>query len=497
MAIAPRPKRPADGLASPDAKSTKREPGTAARDGRTKQAKTSDSAAVPTLGGYEFNEDGTATGFIYGSTAFRDGESVTTSVVASRTEQAVETESGSRYALGVRAPTPAEAPLGPTTVAVVGNGDCGQLGFGSDLLEAMKPRRCPFFEGKRIVSIACGGMHTAAVGAEGELFTWGCNDDGALGRAGDEEVPMVVAGGALATHRVAAVACGDSVTTALCVGGRVCSWGTYKDAGGALGFSEATVVQHEPLLLEGLPTVRVVACGANHTVAVTMRGQLYAWGCGEQGQLGCKVLASRPKAKLLPTQPLPLRRGRGAALPVVSCGAGAYHSLAITADGGVWAFGLNNHGQLGVGGTGGAAAPVRVRALDDLRVEACDGGEHHSLVRTADGEVWGFGRADSNQLGLGDDAMAEEGGDGARETPVRVSGLDGVRVASVVCGSNHCGAVTAEGDLYTWGFGEMYQLGHGEADDEAAPRRVDAVKGRLTQMGAGGQHSVLLLKPKP
>ena len=492
MAIGPSTlKRPAEGLTSPEAKAPKREPGTAARDGRTK-AKFKDDAAVPTLGGYEFNEDGTVTGFIFGSTSFRDGESVTTSSVVSRTEQAVETESGSRYALGVRAPKPAEAPAGPTTVAVVGNGDCGQLGFGSDLLEAMKPRRCPFFEGRRIVSIACGGMHTAAVGAGGELFTWGCNDDGALGRAGDEEVPMVVSGGALATHRVADVACGDSVTTVLCVGGRVCSWGTYKDAGGTLGFSEATRVQHEPLLLEGLPTVRMVACGANHTLAVTMRGQLYAWGCGEQGQLGCKVLASRPKAKLLPTQPLPMRRGRASALPVVSCGAGAYHSLVITADGGVWAFGLNNHGQLGVGGTGGATAPAPVRALDAMGVEACDGGEHHSLVRTAAGEVWGFGRADSNQLGLGDDAE-----DGARETPVRVSGLDGVRVASVVCGSNHCCAVTAEGDLYTWGFGEMYQLGHGEADDEAAPRRVDAVKGRLTQAGAGGQHTVLLLKPKP
>ena len=99
-------------------------------------------------------------------------------------------------------------------------------------------------------------------------------------------------------------------------------------------------------------------------------------------------------------------------------------------------------------------------------------------------------------------------------------------VRSIVCGSNHCCAVTAEGDLFTWrlrpnpnplpnpnpkpnpnpnpkpkpnprwGFGEMSQLGHGEADDEPSPRLVSAVRGRVAQAGAGGQHTVMLLKPK-
>ena len=162
--------------------------------------------------------------------------------------------------------------------------------------------------------------------------------------------------------------------------GSVVSWGTYKDAGGTLGFSESVDVQREPLRLEGLPTVRHVACGANHSLAVTMRGTLYAWGCGEQGALGCRLLTSRPKAKLLPTQPLALRRGR-ASLPVVSAAAGAYHSLALTADGEVWAWGLNNYGQLGCGGFANTTTPQPVPALRGLRVEQLDGGEHHSPAR--------------------------------------------------------------------------------------------------------------------
>ena len=240
----------------------------------------------PTLGGHERNEDGSLTGFVFGSKAFRDGESITTSAIAEACDGGrVVTESGSEYLLGIPAPQLPAPPSGPTTIAVVGNGDCGQLGFGPDLLEALKPKRCPFFEGRRVLTIACGGMHTAAVGAEGELWTWGCNDDGALGRSGDEDVPLLVAGGALGGGaRVAAVACGDSVSVALLATGKVASWGTFKDSGGTLGFSEAVQVQLEPVALEGLPTVRSVACGANHALAVTMRGTLYAWGCGEHGR---------------------------------------------------------------------------------------------------------------------------------------------------------------------------------------------------------------------
>ena len=55
-------------------------------------------------------------------------------------------------------------------------------------------------------------MHTAAVGVDGLVWTWGCNDDGALGRTGDEDVPQLVTGGALAAARVSAVTCGDSVS---------------------------------------------------------------------------------------------------------------------------------------------------------------------------------------------------------------------------------------------------------------------------------------------
>jgi len=43
-----------------------------------------------------------------------------------------------------------------------------------------------------ICKLVCGGMHTVAIAPSGAVYTWGCNDEGALGRAGTEDKPMLV-----------------------------------------------------------------------------------------------------------------------------------------------------------------------------------------------------------------------------------------------------------------------------------------------------------------
>ena len=70
-------------------------------------------------------------------------------------------------------------------VYVVGNGDCGQLGLGDDedKRDSYKPLRIPALDAIRVCQLACGGLHTAALSVDGQVWTWGCNDDEVLGRA--------------------------------------------------------------------------------------------------------------------------------------------------------------------------------------------------------------------------------------------------------------------------------------------------------------------------
>lgn len=83
-------------------------------------------------------------------------------------------------------------------------------------------------------------------------------------------------------------------------------------------------------------------------------------------------------------------------------------------------------------------------------------GAEHSVVATAQGEVyaWGWGRYGN----LGDGERHD------RHTPTAVLGLDGVHVAKVACGWRHSAAVSDNGRLYTFGWSKYGQLGHGDTE---------------------------------
>ncbi len=80
-------------------------------------------------------------------------------------------------------------------VLTFGSGECEQLGLENCPIEIKKPRPIPVFsKGIKIKEMACGGMHTIAVDTRGRVYTWGCNDEGALGRGGNAAVPEIVTG---------------------------------------------------------------------------------------------------------------------------------------------------------------------------------------------------------------------------------------------------------------------------------------------------------------
>jgi regulator of chromosome condensation len=67
--------------------------------------------------------------------------------------------------------------------------------------------------------------------------------------------------------------------------------------------------------------------------------------------------------------------------------AGGYHTFMVHESGSVYAFGLNNHGQLGVGSTDETDGPEPVEELDgsQIKIVALKGGEHHSLALDSTG----------------------------------------------------------------------------------------------------------------
>ena len=400
-----------------------------------------------------------------------------------------------------------------------GTGDFGILGLGDDVDESYLPRTVGALAEVGVTQMVCGGMHTLALTSAGVVYSWGINDEGALGRVankdveGSEETPgeVPIASGST----VLKVTAGDSHSIALCADGCVYGWGTYRNSSGPMGFVPGTKVAKAPIVIAGPKaspaTDRVVdvASGADHVLALTAGGEVLSWGCPEKGRLGRVSQADsdtqdKDQVKgLLPVTLTPTVVPLGGRRPT-AIAAGAFCSFVVCGED-VLAFGLNNYSQLGIELGDGKGVqqegrekyePVRVDALSGKGVCTLHGGEHHTLAVTSQGQVLAMGRPTYGRLGRTD---VDPESDDPVWAPGVVPGIDGV--VAVACGLSTSAAISRDGRCWTWGSNTSMQLGKPKSapnadDDEITPYQVKGGKRmagkRVTCVSFGGQHSALV-----
>ncbi|KAK9812149.1 hypothetical protein WJX73_000352 [Symbiochloris irregularis] len=391
-------------------------------------------------------------------------------------------------------------------------------------------RPAPSLEGTQVKQVACGGMHTAVLAETGTVFTTGVNDEGALGRKtggaaweAEEKAGRGTSGSSGDQYSWAPVqfpeeagtivqlSAGDSHTVALDDEGQVFAWGTFRSDTGVFGFSPTTRIAVLPtLVLEPTKTAEQVikiCSGTDHVLALRRDGTVMSWGAGFMGQLGrvgSRMTQRKAKATQLQPAPLSLGRARTKAAHIVDLGAGNYSSFAVTAQGHVWAWGLNNYGQLGFSTEKmePVLSPQLVSAFEGHDVVEVQGGEHHTLARTKDGKILSCGRATYGRLGRTGEGVDPHGDAGCPE-PGLVQGLDDAPVHSVSGGGAVSGCVAGEPPrAYFWGFGTTNQLGKGADDDgdELLPLKLrETVKLQhrsILQVAIGGQHAALIAGPQ-
>ncbi|KXH57505.1 GDP/GTP exchange factor [Colletotrichum salicis] len=424
------------------------------------------------------------------------------------------------------------APTQILDVYVFGEGSSGELGLGSKKLDGKKivdvkrPRLNPKLDAKDvgIVQIACGGMHVAALTKDNKILTWGVNDQGALGRdtnwdgglrdadAEEEEddeddsginphesTPTALdaaqfAPGAKFTQVVAS----DSATFALTEDGRVYGWGTFRSSDGILGFTDKIQIQKTPAYLPTLKNITALAAGSNHIMALDDKGVVVAWGCGQQNQLGRRIIERNKLSSLIP-QSMGLPKNK---VDRIACG--SYHSFALGKDGAVWAWGLNNFAETGIEmGAGEDDAvvlrPTIVESLKNYKIKQIAGGEHHSLACTEDGKLLTWGRLDGHQVGIPVEELDAENvikdeSNNPRILSKPTAVEDIAKCVYVAAGVDNNFAIDGKGEAHSWGFSANYQTGQGTTEDIETPTTIDntAVRGKkLVFAGAGGQYSIL------
>ncbi|KAF5019822.1 hypothetical protein F66182_8191 [Fusarium sp. NRRL 66182] len=427
-----------------------------------------------------------------------------------------------------------DAPTQILDVYVFGEGSSGELGLGSKRannkkpIDVKRPRLNDNLSAANVgvVQISCGGMHAVALTRDNKILTWGVNDQGALGRyttwegglrdmdkeedseSEDEDdtginpkestpTPVSEEHFAPGTKFVQVVA-SDSASFTLTEDGRVYGWGTFRSSDGILGFSEHVKVQTTPVLIRDLLNIKALAAGSNHILALDHKGNVVAWGCGQQNQLGRRIIERNKMSSLIP-QGVGLPRGK---IAKIACG--SYHSFAIDKDGHVYGWGLNNFGEIGVEQNAGEddaviLRPAKLTTLEDYNITEIDGGEHHSLACSDKGHLLTWGRVDGYQVGFEFDKLSKDNAIFDDRGNARILFKPTVQsdikdIVAVAAGTDNSFAIASDGKVYSWGFSSNYQTGQGTIDDIHTPTVIDntAIRGKkIIGAGAGGQYSVV------
>lgn len=305
---------------------------------------------------------------------------------------------------------------------------------------------------RRVAAFSSGPNCSAAVMADGSLWTWGRNESGVLGTGQPSSFiaysPARVGG----DSDWAAVSCGPSHVLALKKDGSLYAWGQANS--GAIGDGGSGGMQTQPVRVGTDKDWKYIHAGYQASYAIKNDGRLFAWGLNSNGKLGDGTTETRLA---------PVQIGPGAAWRQVACG--EYHCLGIQEDGSLWSWGSNEYGALGLGsGTAGSLLPSRVGSASSwtaVAVNSC-----YSLGLRNDGSLWSWGYNTQGQLGYGPPSSTVY-------VPTQVGADTDWR--SVSAGSNHALAIKESGDLYSWGGNSSGQIGNGRPLNHVlAPTLLDA-----------------------
>ncbi|XP_016422269.1 X-linked retinitis pigmentosa GTPase regulator-like [Sinocyclocheilus rhinocerous] len=283
------------------------------------------------------------------------------------------------------------------------------------------------------------------------------------------------------------IACGDEHTALVTENGKLFMFGSNN--WGQLGLGTKATV-NKPTCVKALKSERVklAACGRTHTLVYTSRGNLYASGGNNEGQLGLGDCDDRTSFHLVDFfskhGPVKILIFQIYTVMLVSF---------VAVDGALFTFGEKDSGKLGLSKEKLAnhKVPQQVTGISDKVVQVSCGGGH--TVALTEHEVYSFGLGQFGQLGHGTFIFESR-------LPRVVEHFRRGRVKRVECGENHTALITDSRLLYTFGDGRHGKLGLGEENftnqfkPTLCPRFLDY---HVHSVTCGGCHMLVLAKPRP
>jgi len=198
--------------------------------------------------------------------------------------------------------------------------------------------------------------------------------------------------------------------------------------------------EFRPVTVPGLTPVVQLAMGWSHTLALTSNGHVWAWGNNRYGALGVE-----PKEDRVINDPVEVP---GLA-NIKAVAASGDVSFAVKSDGRVLVWGTNGQGQFGNGlrtghpSVGTQSAPQPVPGISNVAAISAASSGRHVFVLLEDGTLRGWGNTDFGQLGAGVTGTFQ-----LKAVTPKIA-----NVKSVFAVGNSTFVVKTDGSFWGWGYG--------------------------------------------
>ncbi|TWU26120.1 RCC1 domain-containing protein [Bythopirellula polymerisocia] len=383
-----------------------------------------------------------------------------------------------------------------------GDGERGNTGLGvaTYATASATPIVTPNFNGNAIKQVSAGSAYSLILGDDGAVYSFGWNFNGRTGLGltdleSNTFSPTEIDMSSLVGETVAKVETGGTFSLLLTEDGDVFSFGDNSAGQAGVGTNVSEVPTASPINKTYIQNraISQISAGSHHGLLLADDGSVFSFGRSTHGQTGLGT----DNDVLIPT---PINSSYFNGKTIVQVSAGNSYSLLLADDGTVFSFGDNGGGQTGLGTTNFDAlfpTPIDTSNLTGKKIVQISAFDATSFLLADDGTVFSFGDNANGRAGLGSVIQTA-----LVATPIDSTNLAGKKIVEVSAGDDHSLLLADDGTAFSFGRNEHWgQTGLGTTVGDtfiATPIDVSNLGSRtITQVSAGGLHSLLLTVPEP
>ena len=315
------------------------------------------------------------------------------------------------------------------------------------------------------------GQNNYNVTMGGELWGWGDNGNGQLARDPNVQYSSPVKIGNDTNWKM--VAGSNYYATAIKTDGTLWAWGynRYGQLGQNQGPGSSVNSYSSPAQIPGTTWAKVFS-GENTSIATKTDGTLWMWGRNNYGQLAQNDEVSRSSPVQVPGTTWRTISGS-------SAHPGLVHVVATKTDGTLWAWGLNEYGQLSQNNRTHYSSPAQIPGTSWSELAAAGG--HASWIGRTDGTLWAVGDNDGDRRG----ALAQNNRT-RYSSPVQIPGTSWGTNQNHFRASGTPLAMKTDGTLWSWGYNSSGSIGQNNRTDYSSPVQIGSETDWIAISNAGG-----------